>query len=48
MGNNEKMKAYYQEAYNLTKKKYYYLLWKFGISRQQTVVPEIIIKKLIK
>lgn len=44
-GEIDKMKKFYQEAYQLTGKIEYWIRWKFGITRRQTLLLEFLIKK---
>lgn len=43
----DRMRDSYKQAYKVTNKKIYYFLYKTGLSRSKTIIPEIIIKKII-
>lgn len=47
IGDISLMKDYYKKAYELTGKKEYFIRWKLGVSRQKTILLEIIIKKIV-
>ncbi len=47
VGEKRLMRNYYKKAYQITKKPEYFIRWKTGITRQQTVYLEIAIRKLV-
>ena len=47
VGEKNMMRNYYKKAYEMTKKAEYFIRWKMGITRQQTVYLEIVFRKLV-